>query len=1002
MAAIASPFFIDLDGLRLIASDPIIKRGLAYFEENRVIEVEASEDRLWAQVVGSDPGAPYCVEIDHADGELWIDCECPFEWEPVCKHAVAALLAWGGRRHPADVGSAADEAVSERIKRGRREVEVVQLGTDVFGTWSARSVASARPTAQMWFVELRSLDEKINFCDCPDFATNMLGTCKHVEAVRHKARKLNGGDVAGPQHSHVFEAWDGPGAGRVRLWAPDGARDPELDPFFDADGYLREPVVETFHRLRRFSRQRPALVVGEDAVRHVDRLAEDARCRERAAEIHADIDRASGRVAGVRAQLYPYQVDGVAFLAAAGRAVLADDMGLGKTLQAIAAASLLTRRSDVRRTLVVCPASLKHQWAREIRKFTDFDVEVVQGSASGRRAQYQRHAAFTIVNYELVIRDWEVINTDLAADLIVLDEAQRIKNWRTKTADAVKALQSRYAFVLTGTPLENRLEDLYSVMQVVDPRVLGPLWRYMAEFHITDDRGKVVGYRNLTELRRRLASVMLRRDRREVRSQLPARIDARLDVEMTPRQRALHDAAVDNAGSIARIMKKRPLTPAEEKQLMASLQSARMAADGANLVDEAETGVPPKIAELRRLLEDLAVESGRKVVVFSEWRRMTQQAVDVATELGLEPVYLHGGVPTSKRGDLLLRFEEDPAARVFVSTDAGGVGLNLQSASVLINLDIPWNPAVLEQRIGRVHRLGQTESVQIVKLVSAGSYEERVLEVVASKQLLFENVISPDAEEDVVGVSKRTLEMLAEALDASDPIRGAVGDRAEPEPVESADPPMPAAREETHQVELDRRIDETLSELERALPGRIQRVLATAAGLVLVVDHVDDIVEDLVAEASKITPFIALDMRSARQLARLGPSSPLAMATVVSSRNVVEDDWVMRRLDAAETLMNSGMHRDAVRLAAEAIQSELCVCADVPLRGIAPSESVVWLHTDVAPRLAAHAEIATATQLFALSGANAEVPASLASSLLASARQLQSVLREQFRARTDV
>jgi SNF2 family DNA or RNA helicase len=138
-----------------------------------------------------------------------------------------------------------------------------------------------------------------------------------------------------------------------------------------------------------------------------------------------------------------------------------------------------------------------------------------------------------VVNYELAIRDLAVINADFRPDLLILDEAQRIKNWRTKVASGIKRIGSRYAFVLTGTPLENRLEDLYSLMQVVDPRVLGPLWRYLVDFHITNERGKVLGYRNLSELRRRLAPVMLRRDRALVRDQLPERTVLRIDVPLS-------------------------------------------------------------------------------------------------------------------------------------------------------------------------------------------------------------------------------------------------------------------------------------------------------------------------------------------------------------------------------------------------------------------------------------------------------------------------------------
>ncbi|MGB5985313.1 MAG: DEAD/DEAH box helicase, partial [Desulfobacterales bacterium] len=505
------------------------------------------------------------------------------------------------------------------------------------------------------------------------------------------------------------------------------------------------------------------LLVGQDALDFARQLAADAAHQVSSSQIRGQISAGGGRLSGLKARLYPYQVEGVAFLAGTGRALLADDMGLGKTLQAIAAAAWLKAHQGVRRILIVCPASLKHQWAREIERFTDLESQIIQGPPPKRDAQYRREAAFFILNYELVLRDLAVINETLRPDLVIMDEAQRIKNWRTKIATAVKNIPCRYAFVLTGTPLENRLEDLYSLMQVVNPKVLGPLWRYMVDFHVMDEYGKVLGYRNLSLLRRRLKPVMLRRDRGLVRDQLPDRIVQRLDVAMTVKQAELHDSAMSAAGTLAAIAKRRPLTPGEQNRLLAALQQARMACNAAGLVDKKTKGAP-KLDELADLLEELCLQSGLKAVVFSQWEQMTRMVESRLKQLGLGYVRLHGGVPTAKRGALLDRFRDDDAVQVFLSTDAGGVGLNLQSAAVLINLDVPWNPAVLEQRSARIHRLGQTRKVQIITMVAADGYEGQVLELLRTKQSLFDNVVREDASEDVVAVSKKMLETLIDDL----------------------------------------------------------------------------------------------------------------------------------------------------------------------------------------------------------------------------------------------
>ncbi|MEM8932440.1 MAG: SNF2-related protein, partial [Acidobacteriota bacterium] len=677
------PFLLDAEHLQALASPPIVRRGIAYFKEDRVVDLTWDHEHIRASVEGSQPAA-YEVEIGRdEDDELWIDCQCPFDWEPACKHAIAVLLAYGARQPipAAKLEGAADSAVDARMRRGRSEVEVRHVGGDRWmGTWEAWSLGTDAARRSVWTVELRAVGERLNTCTCPDFLTNRLGTCKHIEAVLHHLRKrapktFERHARSGPTTSLVHLDWATTPGPRIRLRRSVGGGPAWLDEHFTTDGLLvGEPSV-AFDALRQAARAHGDVVLADEVERHVERAAEEAERRSRADQLAATIR--SGQVEGVDATLYPYQVDGVAFLATAGRAVLADDMGLGKTLQAITAAVAMRRHDGVERSLVICPASLKHQWAREIERFTGLDTAVVQGGPPARQALYRRRAAFTMVNYELVLRDREVIQTELAPDLLILDEAQRIKNWRTKTAAAVKAIDTPYAFVLTGTPLENRLEDLYSLMQVVDARVLGPLWRYLIDFHVTDERGRVLGYRNLAELRRRLAPVMLRRDKSLVRDQLPERLYHRLDVELDRRQRELHEEALHKAGRLAQIANQRPLTPREERWLLSNLQSARMACNAAGLVDKTTEG-SPKLDELSVLLEQACVDGGQKVVIFSEWERMTHMAEMRARELGLGTVRLHGGIPTARRGALIDRFRDDPSVQVFVSTDAGGVGLNLQ------------------------------------------------------------------------------------------------------------------------------------------------------------------------------------------------------------------------------------------------------------------------------------------------------------------------------------
>ena len=189
----------------------------------------------------------------------------------------------------------------------------------------------------------------------------------------------------------------------------------------------------------------------------------------------------------LKTELLPYQIDGIAFAASVGRAVLADDMGLGKTIQGIGVAELLARETGIQKVLVICPTSLKSQWRNEIERFSDRTSQLVLGSASKRAEQYDNENYFTVCNYEQVLRDLPAIER-VKWDLIILDEAQRIKNWEAKTTNTVKRLKSRFALVLSGTPLENRLEELFSVVQFIDDRRLGPAFCFLNRHRVVDKK----------------------------------------------------------------------------------------------------------------------------------------------------------------------------------------------------------------------------------------------------------------------------------------------------------------------------------------------------------------------------------------------------------------------------------------------------------------------------------------------------------------------------------
>jgi hypothetical protein len=338
-----------------------------------------------------------------------------------------------------------------------------------------------------------------------------------------------------------------------------------------------------------------------------------------------------------------------------------------------------------------------------------------------------------------VIPDLEEINDRFRPDVVVLDEAQRIKNWNTKTAKRIKLLRSRYAFVLTGTPIENRIDELRSLVDFLDPTLLGPLFRFNREYYELNEHGRPEACRNLDRLHERVRPVLLRRRKAEVETQLPPRTDHQRLVPMSDQQRRTYAAHEQEVMRLVNASERRPLTEREQERMQLELAMMRMICD-TNYILDPEDRVCPKLAEVEQILSD-CVANGAKVIVFSEWERMLELVRERCQERSFGHAWHTGSVPQKARRKEINRFKDDPECVVFLSTDAGATGLNLQNASVVVNCDLPWNPARLEQRIARAWRKNQVLPVTVYELIAEDTIEQRMLDTLATKRALAERVL---------------------------------------------------------------------------------------------------------------------------------------------------------------------------------------------------------------------------------------------------------------------
>jgi superfamily II DNA or RNA helicase len=622
------------------------------------------------------------------------------------------------------------QALAQRAERAKSERMKIRAA-DPEKPWTDYTVTSAL-SGKTYRVALRGLEPGVSYCSCPDFRTNTLGTCKHVMKViamakrKFTPRRLKQPCRVGQIAVHL--RYDGEIT--LRLDLPENLPEAAaaiVDPLRDRP---IQNILDLLARLKKLEASGQEYHIYPDAEEFLEQRLHELHIRTLVEEIRRDPDQHPLRTSLLKATLLPYQLDGIAFAVGAGRAVLADDMGLGKTIQGVGVAELLAREAGIRKVLVVCPASLKSQWRSEIQRFCNRDVQLISGRIAERGAQYARDCFFTVCNYEQVLRDILPIE-QTPWDLIVLDEGQRIKNWETKTSRVIKGLKSRFALVLSGTPLENRLDELYSVVQFIDDRRLGPGFRFFNHHRVVDEKGRVMGYKNLDALREQLRPILLRRTRDSVKLQLPERTDEIVRIPPTDEQKALHDSHMQ---IVATILGKKFLTEMDLLRLRMALLMCRMSADSSFLVTKEEPSYSSKLERLADLFDEIAAEESRKVVLFSEWTTMLNLIEPLLSKRKLRFVRLDGGVPQQKRQPLVHEFQTDPECRFFITTNAGSLGLNLQAANTVINVDLPWNPAVLEQRIARAHRMGQKQQVQVFILVTEATIEENLLVTLNAKR----------------------------------------------------------------------------------------------------------------------------------------------------------------------------------------------------------------------------------------------------------------------------
>ena len=674
-------------------------------------------------------------------------------------------------------------------------------------------------TRQTYKVVYRGEQSPWNYCSCMDFKTSRLGTCKHIEKVKlwiaeDCERKIH---TELPAYTSVYLSYTEGRQVKIRVGSDHREEFTRLaSQYFDAEGVMYPYAYSDYDKLHAAALAiDPSFRFYQDAI---DFILEQRERKFREQIVSKCTDERLDQLLSVT--LYPYQKEGIRFAFAQGRSIIADEMGLGKTIQAIGTAELLRREGLAEQILIVCPTSLKYQWQREIERFVRTvdgrqDATktaqqnrpltlVIEGNPIKRKEQYAADVPYKIVSYNCMsndVRMWGALQTEV----LIMDEVQRLKNWKTKISMAARKVKSDYAVILSGTPLENKLEELYSVMEFADNYCLSPYWRFKDECIVVDPGGKTIGYKNLNRVGELVRQRLIRRTKKQVALQMPRRTDQNLFVPMTTEQMSMHDEYKEHVAKLVYKWRKMHFLPEKDrKRLLQYLSMMRMVCDSTYILDQ-KSRYDTKVTETMNILQQVFENGDEKVVIFSQWERMTRLIAYELDKMGASYEYLHGGVPSAKRRNLINNFTDDPDCRVFLSTDAGSTGLNLQAGSVMINLDLPWNPAVLEQRIARIYRLGQERNVQVINLVAKGTIEEDMLGKLRFKSAMFEGVL--DGGEDSIFLGNESkftamMDTLGEVIEEQEqqpaepsvPVENTDGYEAdEPEPVkeETTEPAEP-------------------------------------------------------------------------------------------------------------------------------------------------------------------------------------------------------------------
>lgn len=448
---------------------------------------------------------------------------------------------------------------------------------------------------------------------------------------------------------------------------------------------------------------------------------------------------------GILAKLRDYQKQGYNWLRTLDYlgfgGILADEMGLGKTLQTIT--FILSKTNS--KTLIVAPTSLIYNWLSEFKKFApSLKVLICNGTPDERKKYIETYKDYDVIitTYNMLRNDLE--HYDMFFDYCILDEAQNIKNYNSLNAKCVKKIKSRVRFALTGTPVENSLMELWSIFDFIMPGYLYDEKRFTTRYFRRLEESPEI----LEEIHKMVKPFILRRLKKNVIKELPDKIEKIMNIPLSDEQKIVYETYAEYAKNLIQKKVESDEFKKSKIEILSYVTKLRQICLDPSVIMDNYNGTSGKIDALIELLEQ-SIEGDHKVLVFSQFTSVLKNISTILKENNMSYCYLDGSMTSSERMKMVNEFNDGNKNIFLISLKAGGTGLNLTSADIVIHFDPWWNPAVEDQATDRAHRLGQKNVVEVIKLIASGTIEEKIIDLQNSKRELIDKVLSDDLSADV-------------------------------------------------------------------------------------------------------------------------------------------------------------------------------------------------------------------------------------------------------------